>query len=528
MNFVGTELVERTQATAWPIGLGQRLKAAWAPLVLGGIVAVAGALRILDLGTKSLWFDETYSVYIAEQSLLGIPRLLRLFDTHPPLYYVLLHFWIALLGRSEVWVRILSVLASLGAVVLTWLLARRTAGPRVAVLAAVLLTISPFQVTAAQEARMYPFLMLFGLGASYALWLALEEGRRRYWIAYGICTLLALYTHHFALVLLVAQGIYVVAFHRARGAVMSWVVTTAGVAVAYAPLLPTLLTQLLTARGWPGIRPPFGLGALTDTLGLFSFGGGLFGMGTYFQRGALPLEYRGAILLPFVLLVLAGVGGLKGRQRSFLLSYWLLPILLVGAVSLKWNMFYERYFSFVIPAFSILVAAGIVTVAAAMRGPMKSGLAFVGLLALVASFNVPALVNLYRTGTPYDWRALAHFVRDNARTDDFILFVPAFARIPFEYYFEGPQKRMSVNPREVISANRQVRFKTQIDAGKFAAVARGHPRMWIIATIPIGEEARKEIAKILAPYFREVEGKSFGLVYAFRWESRVYEGSPGP
>jgi len=148
--------------------------------------------------------------------------------------------------------------------------------------------------------------------------------------------------------------------------------------------------------------------------------------------------------------------------------------------------------------------------------------------AAIASFNVPALVNLYRTGTPYDWRALAHFVRDNARTDDFILFVPAFARIPFEYYFEGPQKRMSVNPREVISANRQVRFKTQINVGKFAAVARGHPRMWIIATIPIGEEARKEIAKILAPYFREVEGKSFGLVYAFRWESRVYEGPPGP
>ena len=51
--------------------------------------------------------------------------------------------------------------------------------------------------------------------------------------------------------------------------------------------------------------------------------------------------------------------------------------------------------------------------------------------------------------------------------------------------------------------------------------------MWIVATIPIGYEARKEINKLLVPVFREVEGRSFGLVFTFLWESRVYGGASG-
>jgi len=50
---------------------------------------------------------------------------------------------------------------------------------------------------------------------------------------------------------------------------------------------------------------------------------------------------------------------------------------------------------------------------------------------------------------------------------------------------------------------------------------RAWDRAWIIATVPIGYEARVQVAKVLAPYFREVDGKAFGLVYAFLWDSRL-------
>ncbi|HEV8339217.1 MAG TPA: glycosyltransferase family 39 protein, partial [bacterium] len=473
--------------------------------------------------------DEAYSVYIARQGFADIPRLLANYDTHPPLHYALLHLWMRLFGSSEVAVRLPSVLASLGVVALTWRLARNIAGETAAAVAAAFIALSPFQIMSAQEARMYPFLTLFGLAASFALW-SLADGAEgkgsRLWIFYAAAMALALYTHHFAFLLLVAHGVYVVLVDRRRPMLRTWSLAAAAVLLAYLPLAPALYTQVVTARGWPDIRPPFGAVALTDLLGMLSFGGGLFGMGTYFRRGTLLMEYRAAVLLPFLLLLAAGVAALADRRRrDFILLYWLFPVLALSALSVRWNMFYERYFSFVLPPFAVLMGAGVVSIAGVMATWWKRALAFGGLLALVGAFAIPSLIDNYRAGTPYNWRAVAQHVRDEARPTDFILYVPAFARIPFEYYYQGPQQRMSVNPAEVIGPRREVTFRTRVDPQRFAAIARTHPRMWIVATIPIGYDARKEIAKVLAPYFREKAGTSFGLVYAFLWESRVYDAS---
>ena len=511
----------------WAAALWARARAAWVPLAVGAVLLAGAAVRFWGLGAKSLWFDETYSVFIARQPLAEIPRLLQTYDTHPPLHYVLLHFWIALFGSGEVAVRVPSVLASLGAILLTFFLGRRLAGDRVGVLAAALLAVSPFQVMSAQEARMYPFLTLFGAGASYALWLALEEGGRRHWIAYVLFMALALYTHHFGFLLVLTHGLYLLFSHRSHAAARGWLCAMVGVAAAYLPLAVMLVWQFQTAWGWPLIRPPFGIGAVTDALGMFSFGGGLFGMGTYFRRGALPLEYRAALLLPFMLLAAYGAAALdSARKRAFVLGYWLLPVLLTAAVSLRWNIFYERYFSFVLPAFFVLLAAGILFLAGALPRPGRSAV-LTGLLLVLASFNLPALVDVYRAAPAYDWRGAARYLTAQARPDDFILYVPAFTRIPFEHYYQGPQARMGLNPKEMLSTHQlaaqgKYKLRTGVEPERVAAIAKSHPRLWIVATIPIGYEARMRIAKILDPHFREVDGRTFGQVFVFIWESRLY------
>ncbi len=519
-----------------PVGLAavvqSRVRAAWVPVAFGAVLLAAAFLRGWGLAAKSLWFDEAYSVFVAQQPLTQIPRLLRNFDTHPPLHYMLLNVWMAFFGRSEAAVRLPSLLASLGVIALTFLLGRRLNGNRVGILAAAFVALSPFQITSAQEARMYPFLTLFGLGATYALWLALEEGRPRHWIAYAVLLLLALYSHHFAFLLIPAHGAYLVAARPGRPAMRAWLLAMAGVVAGYLPLLPALAAQFGTARNWPNIRPPFGLGALTDTLGLLSFGGGILGMGTYFHRGVLALGERVPILLPFMLLAMAGAIGLRGRGRIFTLTYWLVPLLVVSAVSLRWNIFYERYFSFVLPPFAILLAAGVFALTDAVR-PLRRTAVLAGAVALVFSFILPSLANVYRAPTMYDWRGAARYVTSNARKDDFIMFIPAFARIPFEYYFSGSQPRRGVNPRELLTAEQlaaagRIQVQNAMPPREMARLARGHPRLWIVATIPIGYEARVRIGKVLSPSFREVEGKIFGqAVFTFLWESRFYPGPLG-
>ena len=81
---------------------------------LGAVVLLALALRLLRLGFQPLWWDEGWSVYFAKTTLGSMARLTAV-DIHPPLYYALLHFWIALFGASPLALRLLSVLAGTAA-----------------------------------------------------------------------------------------------------------------------------------------------------------------------------------------------------------------------------------------------------------------------------------------------------------------------------------------------------------------------------------------------------------------------------
>ena len=78
----------------------------WWPAVvmLGGAALVGVVLRFYP--DTPLWLDEALSVNIARLPVGDIPAALRL-DGHPPLYYVLLHGWMAVFGEGNAAVRAL-------------------------------------------------------------------------------------------------------------------------------------------------------------------------------------------------------------------------------------------------------------------------------------------------------------------------------------------------------------------------------------------------------------------------------------
>ena len=67
-------------------------------LSLLSILFVGFLLRIYDLGTESIWYDEGCSLNFAVQE---INNIFFQNDKSPPLYYLFLHFWIKLFGTSE-------------------------------------------------------------------------------------------------------------------------------------------------------------------------------------------------------------------------------------------------------------------------------------------------------------------------------------------------------------------------------------------------------------------------------------------
>ena len=219
------------------------------PLGLLALVALSASVRTshFDVG---FWIDEGLSVGIADRPLTDIPGVLRR-DGSPPLYYLLLHLWMRLLGdTSEAATHGLSLLFGLAAIPVGWYLARRLFGDRAGWVAAVLLALNPFLNTYAQETRMYALVVLLGVVTVSAFVGAFVQRRGRGWIAaFAVAMVAMFYTHNWALFLAASAalaGLVLVVLappDERRGLVRDGLLATGGVLVLYAPWIPSFLFQ---------------------------------------------------------------------------------------------------------------------------------------------------------------------------------------------------------------------------------------------------------------------------------------------
>ncbi len=148
-----------------------------APWLVIIITLVGGFLRVLLVGTKGMWLDETFSVWMANHSVGDMLQWIVKIDQHPPLYYLLLHYWIALNGDTPYSVRLLSVLFGAGTIPIIYLIGKRISGVVMGLAAAVLLSLSLFNIYFAQETRMYTLLTFNAAVAIYALVWLLTDSR---------------------------------------------------------------------------------------------------------------------------------------------------------------------------------------------------------------------------------------------------------------------------------------------------------------------------------------------------------------
>src|SRR5574342_601018 len=110
------------------------------------ITLIGGWLRVLLLGNKGMWLDETFSVWLANHSVVDMLQWIVKIDQHPPLYYLLLHYWIARNGDTPYYARLLSALFGAGTIPIIYLIGKRMSGAVVGLAAAVFLALSPFHI----------------------------------------------------------------------------------------------------------------------------------------------------------------------------------------------------------------------------------------------------------------------------------------------------------------------------------------------------------------------------------------------
>ena len=186
--------------------------------------------------------DEVSTLYTVRGNSLGetIRAVSSDAEISPPLYFVLA--WLASkLGSAPELIRLPALVAGVAAIPLTYLVGARTVGRTAGMLAATILTLSPFMIFYSTDGRIYSIAIALLLGSTLAMLAAVESGRRRWWIAYGGLTCLAMYAHYTSAFVLAGQLLWLFLAHpeARRPAVLANV----GAAILFIPWVPSLVAD---------------------------------------------------------------------------------------------------------------------------------------------------------------------------------------------------------------------------------------------------------------------------------------------
>lgn len=300
-------------------------------------------LKLIHLTTQPVSLDEPFSIY---HSTLPIPALLEQLKAYnnPPLYEILLHFWIRLFNTDPFYVRLLPTLFAAVAPVALFYFCRANFPPFTAVMSSLLLTFSNLLMFYAHDSRVYSLFLLLAIMSMHLYLKLYRDYRRADAVVYVLITTLLLYAHYFGFFVVLIQTIHVIIMRRRF--FFRMLPSFSGILLLYAPQILVLLHRALysVSQGtW--VEKPAGTESLYNMIWAFSnapvpavtfMALALFASLKYIKhRKKLPVN------APMMLCVI------------WFLFAWLAMFLISYAVP----MYIDRYLIYALPSWCVIVSS---------------------------------------------------------------------------------------------------------------------------------------------------------------------------
>lgn len=439
------------------------------------IILLGGLLRIYDLGSESIWLDEAASIELSVQNIALVVEGAGPTQNHPPLYFVVLHFWMNLFGTSEVATRSLSAMFGIISIPLIYQVGSILFNRKVGLISGLLSAISFYHIYYSQEVRGYSLLLLLSL-LSYLLFVKiLNQGKKWYYPCYFSANLFLGYTHVFGLFIVASQIFYFVLFwNKYKEQRTRLLVTQAIIAIGFLPLVILLGQQVVSlAQGNLWIPEP-SLFTIGRTFAVYAgYGGGrIILLLSFFLLGLIGLfsiQGKGekwTLKRPFGSLKDVGHNiRLESIEKVLLLVIWLsFPIVIPFMISQVTTPIYTSTYTIgASPAFYLLVAKGMDTF-------IKKRTLY-AILIFITFFSMFGLQSYYTHEVKEQWRETASFIELNSKGNEVIIFCQRNCQTPFDYYYRGDLQRFEIT-RNV--------GETQEVATFVDNAARGKERLWLV------------------------------------------------
>ncbi len=414
--------------------------------IIIGILLLVLSLGLSGLDAKSLWQDEIFTAAIASTQH-SAPQVssIALHNTAlptPPLYFLITHFFLYI-GDNDFLLRFPALCFGVLSVALTYALGTRFFGQREGLAGAFLLSISALHIRYSQEARFYTLLVFLSLLSLYFLYRGVFEKERKWWIGFTLCSILNVYAHLFAFLVLLAESVFVAGLWLAEAFLAMGKPSLAeqtrdsekavgtldermGLALVASLSITTLAYTPMFAHLLRGAKV---LGGKSLTQAIVVRTVDAWGLGSGWAIFVL--------LIPFLIGIIISA---KAQRRELWLAFcWLMvPFGVLCAVPAR-HGFRPRYVLFMVPLYLLFVAKGLTATSEVINVRLQRGrlplreTSLVVLLLAIGVLSVPAVKGYYEEDRA-NWRAAADLLATSICSGDMIVSPAPFAQIALPRY----------------------------------------------------------------------------------------------
>ena len=388
--------------------------------ILIGLTLVGALLRFYNLAGNSLWLDEAATLSFARQSLIGIWESIAGGEFNPPLFYWLEHAMLVF-GESEFVLRFLPALSGVLTIPVVYYIGTEFRDKNVGLIAAALLTFSPFHIFYSQEARAYaPMLFFFSLALLFYV-RASRSDEVRSWVLFGVFSAVAFWMHFYAFVPVAVLILH--ALITRAGDIRRDVRSARAPALALTAFIVTTLPLLFVTANLFLVR--------TSSAPTF----GMQGFDVVYQTFLQISGFSDLLLVLFLILFLLGVAYTWRDDRDgALLLVFMMILPIVGSLILSSRMpMIPRYLIYLLPVYFV----GIASAYPGLYALVKDRRAVY--LALAAAFLVstPFLAAYYTTPQKNDWRGFSAELDEMTKDGDLVVVLPSYMTLPLNYYYSN-------------------------------------------------------------------------------------------
>jgi hypothetical protein len=371
-------------------------------------------LRWVGIEINSLAGDEPFSVYYAQMDIADIIRHLKS-GNNPPLYELILHYWIQWFGIDEVAVRIPSLIFTALTASFIYKIGNDFFSRSLGVTSALIFTLSNYATLFSHEARVYALFGLLTVLSFYYFMRWLNDQSSKYDLAIlSFIYALMMYSHYFGIMVLGLQGILgVILTIKKLKQLKRYILVLLGSVVLFSPYLYIVFLRMfdsLDSGTW--LSPPNGWVSMSYILTLFLNSHRLV-------KGFINLTLLSSILW-----------GLRNRVVSkntiVVLCWFLIPFFGMFFISYSFPMFHDRYLMHAFVGFNLF---GGLIIHSFSKNILWTGViasVFLGFLFINSSRNID---NGRHT------REAVEYVQSQRDSNTRVVLYPKYKMLGYSYYF---------------------------------------------------------------------------------------------